>query len=106
MKNATWFGIHPIVAVAFALLLPGCGITTVSLSDYNTSCSVDTDCMAVAVGEVCGCACANAAINRSDSSRYLSDFSAARSHCSGPECRADCAAPKLSCSAGTCKLSY
>ena len=57
MKNATWFGIHPIVAVAFALLLPGCGITTVSLSDYNTSCSVDTDCMAVAVGEVCRCAC-------------------------------------------------
>lgn len=91
---------------AAALCLSGCGSTTVNLSDYNTSCTVDADCMAVTVGDVCGCSCGNAAINRSDAARYRSDYSLARSHCTGPECLADCIVPKVTCSTGICKHSY
>lgn len=99
-------GFRPVPALVVVLLVAGCGNTTVSLTDYNTSCTADADCMAVTVGSVCGCSCGNAAINRTDAVRYHSDHTAARSHCSGPECLADCAAPKLSCSSGTCKLTY
>jgi hypothetical protein len=54
-------------------------VQTISASNYDQSCKVDSDCVAIAVGDACY-AClvqcmTGGAINRSDLSRYQSDLS-------------------------------
>lgn len=73
--------------------LCGCGSTTINPVGYNTSCSAAADCAAVFFGDVCGCSCENAAINKAELTRYQADFSAAHAGCSQATCQADCAAP-------------
>lgn len=85
-------------------LQAGCGVTKLSKVDYQSSCTTANDCTAVFFGDVCGCACPNDAINKSDLAHYQADYQTAHGHCTGAVCQADCIAPTVVCSAGTCAL--
>jgi hypothetical protein len=67
--------------------------TNVPLSDFDTSCVHDADCIEVQVGDACECTCGgNAAINVSSEAAYNSLFAERRSHCqSAAFC--DCSPP-------------
>jgi hypothetical protein len=65
------------VAAALAaglLLLSGLGCsepdTTVDPGDFNRSCSVNEDCVALLFGDMCACRCDFGAINRADLAAY------------------------------------
>jgi hypothetical protein len=62
----------------------GCGGASneIHLADYNRSCTLATDCVAIRVGNVCGCGAMYGAINVADLARDEGDYSAANSHCS------------------------
>jgi hypothetical protein len=72
-------------AVALSLTPTGCGGScTLSLDNYDTSCQLDSDCVGVDIGYVCGAdgnanACAfcspNAAINVASLAQWQSDRS-------------------------------
>jgi hypothetical protein len=82
--------------------------TNVPLSDFNTSCVHDTDCVLVFVGDACGCDCGvNAAINVAEQGAYESEFAARRNHCQSKsfcECvfLADAGSPSAVCVQGQC----
>jgi hypothetical protein len=83
------------------------GNCTLQPSAYDTSCQVDSDCVAVSLGNVCAdmCAgiCPNAAIRSSESARYNADLAAApASHTSGVAC--SCAFGPAVCRAGACAV--
>jgi hypothetical protein len=86
------------------------GSCTAKASNYNQSCKVDSDCVAVHEGDLCNlCAlnCTNAAINVSAQAQYMSDLvntpaaiSAQRLACTG-----DCAVQfGPCCVGGTCQM--
>jgi uncharacterized lipoprotein len=63
-------------SLAFALatlgILAACSSsssTTIQASDYDESCATSTDCVPIAVGDLCECSCAGAAINQKDEAR-------------------------------------
>lgn len=102
------------------LFLSACR-TTLEPSDYARECSVDSDCVAVAVGNLCApcaspqftpsrvstCSGANSAINLREVARYNADYKAVRGACL-PDltaCPAACPPSKEAfCSSGTCAL--
>ncbi len=75
---------------------------TLQLSSYSTSCTVDTDCVGVFIGDACtaNCFCATGAIATSSHAQYEADF-AATSH--GTSMCA-CPAMPVRCCAGTCAM--
>lgn len=80
--------------------------TRIELSDFDTSCTVATDCTPVGVGLQCPCrACKNAAINVADKPKY--DAQRAEVDCgdtTGVGC-APCQNPAgVDCVAGKCEL--
>jgi hypothetical protein len=63
---------------AFALMALGlvvhcAGSQTINVIDYNQSCSVDGDCVAIAAGDVCDGCCPNVSINKGDLATYRID---------------------------------
>jgi hypothetical protein len=74
------------------VLASGCRQETTA-ADYQQSCSEDADCVTIHSGDWCPypyCQCDNAAINRTDETRYRED---ARSVSCGPDILpVDCAA--------------
>jgi hypothetical protein len=82
--------------------LAGCNSTTISLSDFDTSCVHDQDCVVVTVGEICGCACGNAAINVKDLAAWQAEADAKGAHC---DTKSKCECPvsgTATCVAGRC----
>ncbi len=76
---------------------------SITASDYDQSCSVDSDCVGVTQGNLCavGCNYVNAAISLADERKYQSDVSSKmgdRPACPGPPFPA-------ACNAGTCGLA-
>jgi hypothetical protein len=70
-------------------------------SDYDQSCTQDSDCVGIAEGDLCteGCiGCVNAAINVRDQAKYQSAVSGYADSCS-------CPAVLIGCNAGTCGLA-
>jgi hypothetical protein len=70
-------------------------------SDYDQSCTQDSDCVGIAEGDLCteGCTdCINAAINVRDQAKYQSAVSGYAGSCS-------CPAVLIGCNAGTCGLA-
>jgi hypothetical protein len=72
--------------VLFAVWFAGCGgsvAPSISASEFQSNCSVDTDCVDVCVGSLgcCGCGCPNAAINQASYPAYQSAFSAREPRC-------------------------
>jgi hypothetical protein len=87
----------------FALLLvalAGCSSSaTIDPLDYDQSCTVDTDCRSIIVGDTCDCGCNSAAINVADYPRYLEDYGT-------PSCGTTCGlcpAVTVTCPAGRCR---
>jgi hypothetical protein len=88
-------------------------VQMIQASNYDQSCSVDTDCVAVAEGDFCvpgANNCLTAAINKSAESQYLSDVANTNAaFCSAP---GSCAVP-LTCEGsagpwclhGTCEMT-
>ncbi len=91
-------------ALVAALLSAHCNTNrscTINASSYNTSCTKDSDCVAVFSGSFCGhtCACENAAINVSAQAQYEADLSSE----GPPECPCP-ASPAVACDRGACAL--
>jgi hypothetical protein len=77
---------------------------------YSTTCTADTDCIAVQ-NPPCSnvrCSCANRAISRTEQTRYQSDLNTYETKCEqlhpGLACGIDCAASQVKCCTGTCTL--
>jgi len=65
-----------LVAVFAAVGAGGCS-TSISADDYDRSCEVDNDCVAVTEGERClieRCGCPFTAINAADADQYAADL--------------------------------
>jgi len=55
----------------------------ITVTNYDTTCSEDSDCVAVYQGVVCqACLCPNAAVNRKDLENYSKDLEKAGTDCS------------------------
>lgn len=85
-----------IVGCALGLLMSftACGPQSITLkiSNYTLACQQDTDCVAVAIDDVCAaCHCPNASIAQSSKSKYDADVQAAQTAC-GPRPAIACAA--------------
>ena len=77
------------------------GKSCLPASDYDQSCTQDSDCVGIAEGQLCeqGCiGCANAAINVRDQAKYQSAVSGFSGTCS-------CPGVPIACNAGTCGLA-
>jgi hypothetical protein len=98
------FGCAAVPLGLVVLFVHGCNTDhTITLSDYNTSCVVASDCMGISVGDVCDACCPSGSINVSDGSKYQADFASRRQGC--PKVDPDCfctAVPE--CVAGQCAL--
>jgi hypothetical protein len=72
-----------------------CG--TIPASDYNQTCSQDSDCAGVQSGTICStqCACGNDAINASDLTRYWANFPVMTPAC-------PCSLPRVYCNGTKC----
>ncbi|MEW5855131.1 MAG: hypothetical protein AB2A00_40520 [Myxococcota bacterium] len=92
-----------VVAVFCGLMLTGCG-RELSATDYDRSCSADSDCVVIEEGDPCGCTCPNAAINGKDKARYDQDRAFVERMCNplGPVCMADCIGGTAHCQSGSC----
>jgi hypothetical protein len=77
------------------------GKSCLPASDYDQSCTQDSDCVGITEGELCtqGCiGCVNAAINVRDQAKYQSAVSGFSGTCS-------CPSVFIGCNAGTCGLA-
>lgn len=62
---------------------PPAAPAVITVATYDTTCSEDSDCVAVYQGAVCqACFCPNAALNRKDLEKYSKDLEKAGKDCS------------------------
>lgn len=95
------------LSVAAALSAEACS-KTASITDFDTSCQQDSDCIAVYIGPPVCCSGMNAAINASDLAKYDAEIAAQDR---GFVCNVACIEPPgptpvPACSAGTCELAF
>ena len=90
-----------LVVLALAIACLAACDDTIEAEDYDRACGADTDCVAVAVGDLCSCSCDVGAISLGGKVAYDEDRR-------GLECSNDCgpcpALPAAVCQAGTCGL--
>lgn len=87
------------------LVVAACSSTSIDIADYDQTCSVDTECIAVPVGDPCACACDAGAVNGTAAQRYVADWKQAGTLCTeGVLCGACPALPIASCKAGRCAV--
>ena len=82
---------------------PPAAPAVMTVTNYDTTCSEDSDCVAVYQGVVCqACLCPNAAVNRKDLENYSKDLEKAGTDCTRDdiEC-APCAPQVAGCDAKT-----
>ena len=66
------FGALLGITMVLSLASAGCD-TEIAVTDYDTTCSVDADCVAVTIGDLCKCSCEAGAINKKDQASYDED---------------------------------
>ena len=76
--------------------------TTILLSDFDTSCAKDQDCIVVQTGNICGCDCGNSAINVKGSAAYQSEFDDKGTHCTAKTFCGCSDFPSAVCRQGQC----
>jgi hypothetical protein len=86
------------------------GAPLIQASSYDQSCSVDTDCVAVGVGNPCTAICeifcaGNAAISEMSLARYMMDKSNLPASLLDVGCGCPIADPSACCVAGTCSTA-
>jgi hypothetical protein len=104
MRSVAW---SLALSLGALMILSQCGgKDSISLSDYNTRCRVDSDCVVISTGSHCPCAnCGDAAINRADYGKYQEDSAKIDDNCTEKAHCADCPGPPPAyCSAGVCAL--
>jgi hypothetical protein len=74
----------------------------ISASSYSATCSMESDCVEIFVGDQCACQCQYAAINRSDLPRYQADR--ARIYCPMTQLCQPCQSASATCTAGRCAI--
>lgn len=79
----------------------------VDITEYDQTCTVDEDCTAVFVGDVCGCDCTRDGINVADAEAYNSVRDEIFLACDSDEVMECMACPEvqISCDAGTCVVA-
>lgn len=83
----------------------GGGGKQISASDFEQGCVNENDCVAVFQGDVCNtCKCQNAAIAKTDLSKYESASSTDECRNQQP-CAADCQEARVQCLVGKCALA-
>ncbi len=88
---------------------PGQTGQTISASSYDQECTKPSDCVPIATGLVTCCGfdgCDNAAINKSDESKYEADLEADHpANCTGVACpEIACETSPVGCVGGKCKI--
>jgi hypothetical protein len=94
--------LRPSLLLLACLALGACADTSINLSDFDTSCAKDNDCVVVNVGDICGCHCGNAAINVSSEAAYDAEEQDKQAHCVNND---PCLCPangSLACTKGVC----
>jgi hypothetical protein len=79
---------------------------SIAASDYDQSCSVDSDCVGITAGDLCGAGCnyVNDAINVADEQKYQSDVSSKVGGTDQPWCPGQ---PwPAACYAGACAMAF
>jgi hypothetical protein len=101
MKGAPVFAFALVLVLKTSVSATACKSCSIAASDYDQSCTVDTDCVGIATGDLCDgrCTdCVNDAINVRDEVKYQFDFSSKVSK----EVNCPCPAGVVACNAGTC----
>jgi len=84
-------------------------VKAISASNYDRSCTADSDCVAVGVGDPCrpcDILCpGNAAINKSSLARYSADVASSPAGMDGAACSCQPITLSVCCNAGTCDPS-
>ena len=76
--------------------------TTIEADDYNRSCNIAEDCVAILVGDACGCDCTFGAINKGDFATEQEDRDGIG--CTGPvDCGPCPNAPAAACINSVCE---
>jgi hypothetical protein len=101
--------IMPLVSLFLGALVPACASTNTVLDaeDYDQTCQMANDCVAVLVVDVCSCGCAYGAISSSDFQKFQADVDAAREACGDAilDCGQCMSAPPVACTSGTCTFT-
>src|ERR1051325_1974274 len=95
---------HLFAAAAFAAFaVAACSGAALTLSDYDTACQEDVDCVGVYIGDCSSCMCPNAAIAKTDLPKYEGD---ARALDCGSAQNCDCALVDVACQHGVCQVAH
>lgn len=105
-RARSWLAPGIWIVACLALAACAAGDTTMSLGDFDQTCSAASDCAPVRSGDLCGggCDCPNSAINKSDLSRYTMEEAQKVKSCSGKPVACPCVAPQVACDQGKCAL--
>jgi hypothetical protein len=96
--------------VGLCLLLGACKHEkerTIRAGDYEQTCSKDSDCKTVLVGDPCKCSCEGASINGADLKDYSRDIGDVKAECPN-EIKSCAKCPELKasvCTAGKCQIA-
>jgi hypothetical protein len=103
MKAAPVGVVALLVALSTSPATTACTSCTINPSDFDQSCTEDSDCVGIASGDLCSkdCTnCVNAAINVRSEKQYQDEFSSRV----GKESICPCALAVTGCNSGTCGL--
>lgn len=73
-------------------------------SDYDQSCTKDSDCVPFFDGDICPCACPNAAISKQDEARARADEQRAAERCTVKVACGACASDAVQCTNNQCAI--
>jgi hypothetical protein len=79
--------------------------TNMTTEGYDKTCAMDTDCVLVFIGNVCGCACTQEAIATGEASRYSAAQEEKRLTCTEDLACQPCPETEMAvCSQGMCAV--
>lgn len=84
------------------LFLAACGDSEATIDGFDTSCATADDCVAVLVGDVCGCGCTYGAINVAEALSWAEYDADLRDSCANPLDCSVCQDAAVSCDGGVC----
>ena len=102
-----WLVVSPLVSLLLVACTSAKDPPPISASDYDQTCTADSDCVEINVGDVCGCiGCGGGAINAKDEAKYQSDVTqrAAECHTHAACPGFDCVCSRVACIAKTCAV--
>ena len=90
-------------ALLLALIL-ACGGTTMSTDGWDKTCEAPVECLAVTVGEVCGCSCEPGVINASQEEEWNAERNEILESCAEVYECAPCPDVEVTCEDGLCEV--